>query len=106
MRQRGTVMMYDAFGLPIHFEITGGHVHDCKIAPQLVTKLKDVEYIVGDRGYDSEPLRTQIVAQGASAVIPRKNNSKVGNNDIDWCLYKYRHLVDRKSTRLNSSHRL
>ncbi len=26
-------MAVDAFGLPIHFEITGGQVHDCKIAP-------------------------------------------------------------------------
>jgi transposase len=26
-------------------------------------------------------------------VIPRRQNSKKGNADIDWCLYKYRHLV-------------
>ncbi len=81
-------MAVDAFGLPIHFEITGGQVPDCKIAPNLVTKLKYVEYIIADRGYDSEPLRTQIAEKGASAVIPRKDNAKVGNDDIDCCLYK------------------
>ena len=27
-------------------------------------------------------------------VIPRKKNSKIGNVDMDWCLNKYRHLVE------------
>ena len=69
--------------MPIHFEITGGQVHECKIAPQLVMELKGVEYIVGDKGYDSEARRIQIVDQGASA-----------------CLYKYRHLVENAFARL------
>ena len=33
-------------------------------------------------------------------VIPRKKSSKVGNDDIDWCLYKYRHLVENFFARL------
>jgi hypothetical protein len=33
-------------------------------------------------------------------IIPRKRNSKVGNDDIDWCLYKYRHLVENAFARL------
>ena len=93
-------MAVDAFGLPIHFEITGGQVHDCKIAPQLVLELKGVEHIIGDKGYDSEALRIQITEQGAGAVIPRKENSKIGNADMDWCLYKYRHLVENAFARL------
>ena len=93
-------MAVDAFGLPIHFEITGGQVHEFKIAPQLVMELKGVEYIVGDKGYDSEALRIQIVDQGASAVIPRKENSRIGNEEMDWCLYKYRHLVENAFARL------
>ena len=66
----------------------------------LFQELKDVEYIVGDKGYDSEPLRIQISEQGASAVIPRKENYKIGNDDMDWCLYKYRHLVENAFARL------
>jgi transposase len=87
-------MAVDAFGLPIHFEITGGQVHDCKIAPQLVAELKALEFIVGDKGCDSEPLRRQISEQGSTPFIPRKENSEIGNEDTDWCLYKYRHLVE------------
>ena len=93
-------MAVDAFGLPIHFEITGGEVHDCKIAPQLVVELKEVEFIVGDKGYDSELLRAQITEQGAVPIIPRKMNSKIGNEGMDWCLYKYRHLVENAFARL------
>jgi transposase len=93
-------MAVDAFGLPIHFEITGGQVHDSKIAPQLVAELKEVEFIVGDKGYDSELLRAQIKEQGAVPVIPRKENSKTGNQDMDWCLYKYRHLVENAFAKL------
>ena len=33
-------------------------------------------------------------------VIPRKNNSKIGNIDMDWCLYKYRHLVENLFARI------
>lgn len=58
------------------------------------------DYIIADRGYDSEALRDKIGDKGAIPVIPRKKNSKVGNDDIDWCLYKYRHLVENVFARL------
>jgi transposase len=32
--------------------------------------------------------------KGVVQVIPRKRNSTVVNDAIDWCLYKYRHLVE------------
>jgi len=92
----------DSMGLPIHFEITGGEVHDSKIAPELreLTIHKDCDYYIADRGYDSETLRRKIRQLGSGPVIPRKRNSKIGNDDIDWCLYKYRHLVENAFARL------
>lgn len=33
-------------------------------------------------------------------VIPRKSNSIIGNDDMDWGLYKYRHLVENIFARL------
>jgi transposase len=93
-------MAVDSGGLPIHFSITGGEVHDCKEAPNLVAELPKADYIIADRGYDSEGLRTQIKDKGSISVIPRKKNSKMGNDDIDWCLYKYRHLVENIFARL------
>ena len=56
--------------------------------------------MISSRGCDSEALRELIRDKNAIPVILRKKNSKVGNDDIDWCLYKYRHLVENVFVRL------
>lgn len=93
-------MAVDAHGLPIEFDITGGEVHDCKFAPEFFAKLPDADYMIADKGYDSEELRDLIRAKSSVPVIPRKNNSTIGNDDMDWGLYKYRHLVENIFARL------
>lgn len=93
-------MAVDALGLPIEFEITGGEVHDCKIAPEFITKLPRADYTIADKGYDSEELREMIRKKSSIPVIPRKSNSTIGNDDMDWGLYKYRHLVENVFARL------
>lgn len=93
-------MAVDSYGLPIHFTVTGGEVHDAKEAPNLIASLPKVDYVIADRGYDSQSLRDQIINQGATPVLPRKRNTTVGNDDIDWCLYRYRHLVENVFARL------
>lgn len=90
----------DAYGLPIDFEITGGEVHDCKVALEFFAKLPDADYMIADKGYDSEELREIVRAKKSVPIIPRKSNSKTGNDDIDWGLYKYRHLVENAFARL------
>ena len=47
----------DANGYPIDFEITGGEVHDSQIAPKLIELVDSAEYLVADKGYDSESIR-------------------------------------------------
>jgi transposase len=93
-------MAVEACGLPIDFKITGGEVHDCKIAPEFFAQLPDADRMIADKGYDSEALRDQIRARGSIPVIPRKNNSTIGNDDMDWGLYKYRHLVENCFARI------
>ena len=93
-------MAVDAFGLPIEFEITGGEVQECKIAPEFIGKLPTSDYLIADKGYDSENLREIIRQKFSTPIIPRKKNSKIGNADIDWCLYGYRHLVENVFARL------
>ncbi|MBV6447778.1 MAG: hypothetical protein FCKEOINB_01414 [Nitrosomonas sp.] len=56
--------------------------------------LPDAKAIVADKGYDNECIREQITKKGVRAVIPRKRNSLKGNADMDWSLYRYRHLVE------------
>lgn len=93
-------MAVDACGFPIEFDLTGGEVHDCKAAPALIDKLPASEHTIADKGYDSEDVREQIRNKSSNLVIPRKKNSKTGNSDIDWGLYKYRHLVENVFARL------
>jgi len=93
-------MAADAYGLPIDFEITGGEVHDCKNATEFIRKLPISDYLVADKGYDDEKLREDARKKSSIPIIPRKNNSLTGNFDIDWSLYKYRHLIENLFARL------
>jgi len=90
----------DGYGLPVEFEITDGEVNDWSAAPDLIAKLPGAQVIVADKGYDSEYIREQITKKGARAVIPRKCNSLKGNADMDWGLYRYRHLVENAFARI------
>ena len=69
-------MIVESYGLPLAFELTGGEVHDAKIAPALLQKVLVGHYIIADRGYDSEAIRSIIRDKGAIPVNPRKRNSK------------------------------
>ena len=93
-------MAVDACGFPIAFQLTGGEVHDAKVAPEFIKNLPVADYTIADRGYDSEEIREQIKQKSSIPVLPRKKNSKIGNGDIDWGLYKYRHLVENIFARL------
>lgn len=95
-------MAVDGFGLPIAFNLTGGEVHDAKAAPALISKLPKATYTIADKGYDSEEIREQIRAKQSVPIIPRKNNSKIGNAALDWGLYKCRHLVENMFARLKN----
>jgi transposase len=90
----------DSVGLPVHFELSGGQVHDVVHAESLVTQSPKMVCVTADKGYDSERLREHIRQQGAQPNIPRRKNAKKGNGDMDWCLYKYRHLVENAFARV------
>ncbi len=68
----------DSNGNPIAFIISDGTTHDVKIAPDLVTllDLEQTEILCADKGYDSEPLRSQIKVTKTKANIPKKSNTK------------------------------
>ena len=72
--------------------ITSGTVADCKQACSLIDGI-NAEYLLADRGYDSDVIVKKVEESGAKAVIrPRKNRKK--QRDYDKYLYKLRHLVE------------
>jgi transposase len=93
-------LLVDAFGLPNQFRITGGEVADCTVAPARIATVSDAGAVVGDKGYDSQDLRNKIEAQDSHPVIPRRRNAVKGNDDVDFGLYRYRHLVENALARL------
>src|SRR5699024_6587791 len=90
----------DSDGRPIDFEITGGEVHDSKIANQLIELVETGDYLLGDKGYDSDTIRDKARAYGMIPIIPRRSNSKKQNEEFDSYLYKIRHLVENVFAKL------
>lgn len=90
----------DAHGNPIDFEVTGGEVHDAKVADRIIAKVGAAEHFIADKGYDSEAIREEAKGRGMNPVIPRKSNSKKPNPEFDSHLYKLRHLVENLFAKL------
>ncbi|UAA37196.1 IS5 family transposase [Paraneptunicella aestuarii] len=84
----------DSGGLPVYFELSGGQVNDIVHAESLISHASTAQHVVADKGYDSEVLRDFIENKGSQSQIPRKQNSRIGNSQMEWCLYRYRHLVE------------
>lgn len=90
----------DAHGNPIDFEITGGEVHDAKVATTIIEKIGSPGHFIADKGYDAEPIRISARNAGMTPVIPKRSNSTKPNPDFDPYLYKLRHLVENLFARL------
>lgn len=86
----------DAHGNPIDFLISDGVTHDTKVAPKLIAllNLTKTEVLNADKGYDSESLRHLISSTKTHPNIPKKHNSKSGNEHMDWHIYKARHVIE------------
>ncbi|WP_242010867.1 IS5 family transposase [Acetobacter musti] len=74
--------------------LTAGQVSDFKGADILLADLPEgTEEVIGDRGYDSNPIRRSLSDQNITVCIPPKKNRK-SKPPYDWHLYKKRHLIE------------
>jgi len=92
-------MSVESCGNPVDFIITGGEVHDAKVAPDLI-KIFDSQFTVADKGYDSDSIREKIRENNSIPIIPRRENSTKPNPEFDSHIYKLRHLVENVFARL------
>jgi len=53
----------------------------------------DAQYLLADKGYDSDEIIAQADNQKMTAVIPPRKNRKAPR-DYDRALYRHRHLVE------------
>jgi len=82
----------DALGNPLRFTLTGGQAHDITQAEALIADYS-WEYVIGDRGYDSDAFIQVVLDSGGVPVIPPRSNRKDGR-EYDRHLYRERHLVE------------
>ena len=92
-------MASDAHGNPLCFEVTGGQVHDSQVAPQLIHQVQG-EYLIADKGYDSEFIRNCARENNLTPVIPKRSNSKTLDKDFDLQLYRSRHVIENLFAKL------
>jgi len=78
--------------MPVRILITTGTTADCTQAGSLIEGL-DAEYLLADRGYDSNEIVHQAESQGMVTVIPPRKNRK-DQRFYDKEIYKLRHLVE------------
>ena len=78
--------------MPIRILVTAGTVNDCQKACALIEGFS-AEWLLADRGYDSNKIINYAISQNMKVVIPPKKNRKVQRN-YDKYLYRLRHLVE------------
>ena len=80
------------FILPVRVVITQGTTADCAQAFRLIEGIT-AEYLLADRGYDSDAIVEQARIKGMNPVIPSRRNRKT-QRDYDPELYRLRHIVE------------
>ena len=82
----------DAQGLPVRIVITEDSRADCTQAGRLIESI-NADYLLADKGYDSDAVIKQAKDQGMEPVIPPRKN-RTEQRPYDEELYKLRHLVE------------
>ena len=82
----------DSHGMPIRIVVTEGTTADCTQACMLIEGLT-AEYLLADKGYDSNDIIDQAIVQSIKPVIPPKRNRLLARA-YDKDLYRLRHLVE------------
>ena len=78
--------------MPIRILITAGTIADCTQAESLIEGI-EAEYLLADKGYDSDSIVEKAQQKGIKPVIPPRKRRKDGRK-YDKYLYKLRHLVE------------
>ena len=94
----------DALGNPVRLLLSAGQASEYGQANALIEGF-EADYVLADKGYDSDDFVQVITATGAVAVIPpRKNRNEPREYDRE--LYKERNLVERLFQKLKQFRRI
>ena len=91
-------LLSNTLAQPMDFIITGGEVHDSKIASVLLTRNR-MKRLLADKAYDTDAIRAYLKGRGIEACIPPKSNRKMPAIH-DKTLYRKRHIIENMFSRL------
>ena len=84
--------------MPIRVIVTDGTVADCSMAGELIDGV-DADYLLADRGYDTDAVIEQATEAGIEVVIPPKKNRKK-QREYNKDIYENRHQVENTFLKL------
>jgi transposase len=84
--------------MPIRIIVTKGTTADCTQAEELIDGIK-AQYLLADKGYDSNKIIRHAQDHGMEPVIPPRKNRKI-QRPYDVDLYKLRHIIENTFLRL------
>ena len=73
--------------------VTSGTTADCSQAVALIDGI-DAQYLLADRGYDSNKLIKTAIEAGYKIVIPPPRKNRLEQRAYDKYIYRVRHLVE------------
>jgi transposase len=94
----------DALGMPLEFIVSAGQKQEMSFAHTLLGE-EYSEYLLADRGYDSDLFRAMVRSRGTIPVIPGKKN-RINPVEYDHYLYKERNCIERFFNRIKQFRRL
>lgn len=115
-RGKGTKLMVlvDGKGTPFGLHVDSASPSEVKLLSLTLDSVKvgrsgkKPERLIGDRGYDSNPVREELVAAGIEPIIPARCNNKRATHQDGRCLRRYRRrwIIERTNAWLQNSRRL
>ena len=94
----------DALGNPVRLSMTEGQSSEYGQADALIEGF-EAEFILADKGYDSDAFVQSVRDSGAVAVIPPRKN-RIEGRDYDKTIYKERNQVERLFQKLKHYRRI
>ena len=76
------MVLVDARGLPVAVDTASANPHETKLVQRLFEFMLTAEMplrVIGDKGYDSDPLDEQLAQQGIEMIAPHKRNRNPEN---------------------------
>ena len=99
-------VVVDTQGLPLRFELSPGQRHDSQAAAALLEgRLPADSFVLGDKAYDAEWIRSMIEEQDAVPIIPDRSTATTPHA-FSRILYRLRNRVERFFNRLKQFRRI